>query len=90
MQAGLADFSGGEQGMQTLAKRKNERVFDGAKLRELRESKEMTLAELGELVGKSAPDVSRYERGLVVPSADVLFKLADALGVKTDDLRKQT
>lgn len=61
--------------------------FDGAKLRELREAAGLTLTVLAEAAGISAADVSRYERGLVTPSADVLFRLADALDVQPGELR---
>jgi transcriptional regulator with XRE-family HTH domain len=73
--------------MLTVAKKKpRPKGFDGSKLRELRGK--MTLTELAKKAGLSAADISRYERDLVVPSYDVVCRLADALGVRTDDFRE--
>ena len=64
-----------------------DRAFDGVKLRELRGDASLTLAKLAEMAGISAADLSRYERGLVVPSFDVACRLADALGIGVAELR---
>lgn len=72
--------------MLTVAKNKASE-FDGEKLRELRSKAKLSQAELGEQAGIAGPDVSRYERGLVVPSFDVVCRLADALGVSIEQFR---
>jgi transcriptional regulator with XRE-family HTH domain len=61
--------------------------FNGAKLRELRAAAKLSQAKLAEKAGIADADVSRYERGLVVPSFDVVCRLADALGVGIQQFR---
>ncbi len=51
----------------------------------LRSSKEMSQAELGELVGASQKTILRYESGLYNPKMDLVAALADALDVKIED-----
>lgn len=56
------------------------------KIRQLRQEKRWTQAELGERVGVHQKQVSSYERGVNVPSTDVLIKLAEAFDVTLDFL----
>ncbi len=66
------------------------------KVKELRKSKELSIATLSKLSGVSTGLISQIERGLVVPSVVNLWKLAKALdtsvgfffdeGLKEDDL----
>ena len=56
------------------------------RLRELRKQKNISQAELGEIVGLHYTHVGRYERGVSRPSADTLKRMADALGVSGDYL----
>ncbi|MBO3083175.1 helix-turn-helix domain-containing protein [Cellulomonas fengjieae] len=51
----------------------------GARLRELREERGLTLREVGERVGVSASAVSQIERGVLRPSVNRLFALVTAL-----------
>lgn len=75
--------------MQIVAKKKlTKKVFNGPKLRKLRQDVPLTLEVLAERASISAADLSRYERGLVVPSFDVACRLADALGVGVEQLRE--
>lgn len=48
----------------------------------------LTQAELGEKVGCSCKVVSRWERGMNIPRADVLLKIAKALGCSMESLMK--
>lgn len=68
-----------------MAKKKAHSGFNGRKLRELRGA--MSLADLAKLARVNRMDISRYERGLVVPSYNVACRLADALGVEVGVLR---
>lgn len=56
------------------------------KIRALRESAEMTQAELAERIGVSEKVVSKWECGETKPSADVLPALADTFGCTIDAL----
>jgi transcriptional regulator with XRE-family HTH domain len=55
-------------------------------LRESREMRSMTQAELGKKAGVAPASVSHFETGQRVPSLESLVKLADALEVSIDSL----
>jgi transcriptional regulator with XRE-family HTH domain len=56
------------------------------RLRELRESKKLAQRELAETVGVSHIQYGRYERGLSLPNAESLQRLAESLEVSGDYL----
>ena len=58
----------------------------GERLRQLRERKLMTQAELGKAAGVSRDQVSRIERDEVDPRFSTIRKLAKALGVEPEEL----
>lgn len=51
------------------------------RLKQLRESRGLSVKELGNLVGKSDANISRYERGVHGPGRSVILKLAEVFGV---------
>lgn len=55
-------------------------MFNGSKLRALRNEKQMSIAKLSAVSDVSTGLISQIERDLVVPSALILFRLAQALG----------
>jgi|SRR6266850_1916232 len=55
-------------------------------LRKLRETRNLTQAQLGKRAGMAAASVSHFETGQRAPSLDSLVKLADALEVSVDTL----
>jgi len=57
-----------------------------ANLRKLRETRNLTQAELGKRARMAAASVSHFETGQRAPSLDSLVKLADALEVSVDTL----
>lgn len=58
----------------------------GARIKTLREAKNLTQEELAEKAGIESPSyVSKMERGLSAPSYEMLGFLADALGVELRD-----
>lgn len=61
--------------------------MDGKKLKELREAAGMTQEDLAKKIEVDQSMVSMLEKGRRRASADLLFDIADALGVKADDLR---
>ncbi len=61
----------------------------GANIKRLRLSSSMTQEELGNLIGYSEKAVSKWERGISVPSAAVLIDIAKLFKVKLDDLFKE-
>lgn len=56
------------------------------RLRDLRTEKGLSQAELGELAQTNVNQISRYERAAVAPTADILFRLAAALGVTVGEM----
>ena len=55
-------------------------------LRDLMNSKNLTMKELGEMVGKSESSVSYWLSGKVTPRIGVIQRLADIFNVTTDEL----
>ena len=55
----------------------------GARIRNIRMAKGLSLAELGEKVGLNADRMQKYENGARKPKLDMLKKIAEALGVST-------
>jgi len=58
----------------------------GKRLARARASANMTQRELADVVGITWSQISRYEASKAKPRLAVLLKLADALGVKPEDL----
>ncbi|NPV30275.1 MAG: helix-turn-helix transcriptional regulator, partial [Firmicutes bacterium] len=56
----------------------------GERLRLARRAAGLSLRELANRVGVSPQAISKYERGLDIPSSGVLLRLAEALGVKVE------
>lgn len=63
--------------------KKSSPTFDGfaQRLRDLRQQRGFKQTELAQLAGVNNGNLSRYERGSAQPSAEVLRRLADSLGV---------
>jgi putative transcriptional regulator len=58
----------------------------GNRLRELREAKSLTQAQLADLIGVSRKTVNTVENGVFIPSTVVALKLAGALGCSVEEL----
>lgn len=58
----------------------------GAKLRSLRQRRELTTRELGELLGVSHTFVIRMEQGEKTPNVAMVVKIAAVFGVTVDQL----
>lgn len=58
----------------------------GARLKNLRKQKNWPQKELAAKVGLRFQQLNKYESGLNIPPAEMLVKLADALGVSVDFL----
>jgi transcriptional regulator with XRE-family HTH domain len=58
----------------------------GRRLQELRTARSLTQKELAELLGVGVMLVSRYERGLTVPSASTIIEMTRVLHVTADEL----
>ena len=56
------------------------------KLRLARQQKGFTQGQLAQRVGSDSQRISKYERGVMVPTTAILVKLADALDVSLDYL----
>jgi transcriptional regulator with XRE-family HTH domain len=60
----------------------------GQRLRELRDKADLSLRELAKRIGISSPFLSDIELGRRFPSEEILGKLAGALNVSLEDLKK--
>ena len=60
------------------------------RLRTLRESRNIQVATMVELLGMTRRNYQRYEKGEVDPPSSNLVKLADYFGVSTDYLLGRT
>lgn len=58
----------------------------GDRIRRLRQDRRWTQAELGEKLDVQQKQVSAYERGVNIPSTEVLIKLAEVFNVTLDYL----
>jgi len=58
-------------------------------LKELRKEKGLSQDDLASEVGVHKSHISRYERGLAVPSLEVAHKIATALGISLNELATQ-
>ena len=58
----------------------------GQKIRELRESQNLTQEKLGDMIGVSQDYLSRIEQGKKNPTVNRLYKIAGGLGVQVCDL----
>lgn len=56
----------------------------GETIRHLRQERGLRQEELGRRVGASKQSVSNWENGNIVPSIDLLVRLANFFGVSTD------
>lgn len=58
----------------------------GENIRRLRQEQGLNQVALGQRIGASKQSVSNWENGNIVPSIDLLLRLADFFGVSTDYL----
>lgn len=64
------------------------RTYIGTKLRELRESKGLSLRQLAELTGFAHQNIYKIEQGRYSVGIDVLSKICDALDAKVEIVNK--
>jgi len=62
----------------------------GKRIREIREQKKLSRQQLASLAGISLSALYSYEKGNMVPGADVLARLAEVLSVSSDYLLNLT
>lgn len=60
----------------------------GEKLYSLRKRRDLTLTELGVLLGVHNTFVSQIEKGRRLPNAEMILKIADTFNVTTDQLMR--
>ena len=60
------------------------------RIKQLRLERGINQKELGDAVGVSKQSVSNWENGNIMPSVDLLIRLADIFGVSTDYLLGRT
>lgn len=58
----------------------------GQFLKKLRKEKELTQAELAEILGVSNRSISRWENGITMPDFDLLMELAQYYGVEVTEI----
>ena len=59
------------------------------KLKKARTQKGLTQGQLAKQAGTDSQRISKYERGVIVPTTAILVKLADALDVNLDFLLRE-
>ncbi len=59
------------------------------KLKQARTQKGLTQGQLAKRAGTDSQRISKYERGVLVPTTTILVKLADALDVSLDFLLRE-
>jgi transcriptional regulator with XRE-family HTH domain len=59
------------------------------KLKQARNQKGLTQGQLAKRAGTDSQRISKYERGVLVPTTAILVKLADALDVSIDYLLRE-
>lgn len=59
-------------------------MFLGYRLKQLRKSRGLSQSELGELLGVSKVSISGYEKGLRVPSMDILLTILKVFNISAD------
>ena len=64
-------------------------MFDGAKLEKVLSERGFSNSTFADEVGVSKMFISYLIRGFKQPSLDVLVRICDVLGLKTDDLIKK-
>ena len=60
----------------------------GEKIKLYREKKNMTQAEIAEVLGVKAATISKYESGTLEPNIESLKKISELFGISIDDLLK--
>lgn len=58
----------------------------GNKIKQARIRKELSIYNVAEMIGKSPSTVSRYEKGEVIPNAEIIDKLCEVLDIYYNDL----
>ena len=58
----------------------------GERLHRYREDRGLSQRQLAEQVGVDQSQIGRYERGLILPAADTVVAIAEALRISTDTL----
>jgi transcriptional regulator with XRE-family HTH domain len=58
----------------------------GERILQLRRRRDLSQADLASRVGSTPTQISKYERGAYEPKAELLARLAEALGTSTDFL----
>ncbi|MCR5740380.1 MAG: helix-turn-helix transcriptional regulator [Lachnospiraceae bacterium] len=84
----FSSIPGGEDFADIFEDRSGARI--GARIKRIRETREMTRAQLGALVGLDQNRVQQYENGKRKPKMELLKKFASALGVETIALMDPT
>lgn len=62
----------------------------GERIRFLRQDRGWTQTDLGKRIGVLQKQISAYERGVHIPSTEVLIKLGHTFGVTLDSLASET
>lgn len=60
--------------------------FKNNKIAEIRKAKKLTQRQLAKKLGTSQPNLSRWEKGLVIPSVVECWRIADFFDVSIDVL----
>jgi len=64
-------------------------TFSPDRLRAARDAAKLTRQAVARIIGTTERTLFRWETGESMPGADDLYRLADVLGVRVDDLRAE-
>jgi len=70
-------------------KKKSGTMNIGDRIKQLRTEKKWTQAELSEKIGVKQKQISAYERGTNIPSAEILIRISEAFDVSLDYLASE-
>lgn len=62
----------------------------GNKLKSARLKKELPLEYVSKKIGKSISTLARYEKGIIIPNAEIVNKLCNLLDIYNGDLYSET
>ena len=62
----------------------------GSKIKELRELNNKTQLDIAKALGVTYQTIYKYEKGIAIPPADALLKLADYFNISVDELLGRT
>ena len=58
----------------------------GNKIKEYRKARNLSIQDLGDIIGKSKTTVNRYETGEIIPDIITVMEICNTLGIDLNDI----